>query len=351
MGVFIFMYAVFVGLYFLSFDWINAQKQRLYKTIICTTILVVIQGFRNETIGVDSYNVYRPYFDMLPGTLESLWDFSDTFANFEVGYCTLTKLIKLFTDDTQIYILICSILSIVPISYSIYKHSTNVVFSFIIFASFIVYHFGFSGIRQAIAIGLTVISYEFLLKQDKWKFVLCVLLASSFHTSAILFLIAYPCCHYLKISDTKMLILMFLFIGMLPFIKPLATMMVSLIFGGDKYVSYISKDVEPSYNLMILLFCLFLLSFISKDSRVVTLRIMIFIAVCFQSLGLLSNAATRIAYYFYIYLPIILPLSISTSKYRKSILNVALMAFMIFFYFYSNSSGYLDVIPYRFCWE
>lgn len=351
MEVFILMYIAFIALLFVPKRAANSQKGRMIEVIVCTLILVGIQGLRHETIGNDSCIVYRPYFEMLPGTIDSLLDLSDSFGNFETGFIVFNKLIKLFTDNTQIFIFICSALGVIPISYMIYRHSTNVVFSFIIFASFIIYYFGFSGIRQAVAVGISVISYEFILRKKKTLFFLSVILASLFHTSAIMFLIAYPCYHYLKLSYKKTLLYLALFVMVLPWMKTIAITMTSLVFGGDKYLAYLSKDVLPSYNLMILLIGFFLLSLISKDPRVVQMRSLIFLSACFQSLGLFSSAATRLAYYFFVYLSIFLPIAISTSKYKNSFLQFATIAFMIFFFFYYASGGNMGVTPYKFFWE
>lgn len=352
MAVFIWMYILLGVIFLMSTEVHNVKKKRLFQSISCFLLLWLIQGLRHETIGVDSYNAYRPFYENLSGTLNSLYDFREEFYNYETGFVTYSKLLKFIGLDTQMFILISSFLSIGPIAYFIYKHSPNIILSFCIFASFNIYHFGFSGIRQAIAIGLTTLACEMAFLKKNILFVVIVVLASTFHFSAIIFLIVYPLCNKLNISLGKMIGISTLFIVSLFSLKSLTAPLVELIFGGDRYTGVLSNTGALSYNLLILLYAFLLFTYVSKSESVIKYRPILLIAVAFQSLGLLSTYASRLAYYYSFFLAITLPLTCQTFRFRMRLfVNFVIVVFMIYFYFYVNSDGYLDVIPYKFFWK
>lgn len=214
----------------------------------------------------------------------------------------------------------------------------------------------FSGLRQAVAIGIIALSFQFVVKQRIIPFVALVLLASTMHVSAVLFLIYYPLCNWIEMTNKKYTIASIIFFVALFSLKSILTILLPLIFGEDKYMGYIDNDSAPAYNLTILLAILWLFTFCIKQPSLLLryYRMALFCATCCQSLGILSQTGTRIAYYFILFISLALPQVISElniSKANKGMLTFGLSAFMIFFFFYSNSGGYLDVIPYYFYWE
>lgn len=351
MGVFIFLFAILFLLYVSTTKKQYASRDRLWLTVFCTLLLVCIQGLRHETIGVDSYRAYRHFFESVSGGFATLLDKTDyRSTGFEPGFVFLTKLIKTLNEDTQFYIFTCSALSIIPIAYLIYKYADNIPFAFIIFSSLMVYHFGFSGIRQFLAIGLTAISFDCVTHKRLLWFIVFVLFAASVHSSAILFLLAYPLYHKLHLSLTKML---FVVLGVslcFIFLESIVLGLTKILFGGEKYMGYVSNTSVKSYNLMLLFAGLLFFTYLTTNKRVVPLRSMILLAVVFQSTGLISTTASRMSLYFIPYISLALPMTTNTIK-NKGIIELIWIAFFIFFYFYANAGGYLEVIPYKFFWE
>lgn len=353
MGVFIFLFIALVFIKIIT-NGIHEDKKRLFQAISCFLLLWLIQGLRHESIGIDSATSYRPYFDSIIPNWHSIFDFDNGFANFEIGFIILNRLFKtVISSNTQCFILFTSFLSIAPISFIIYKYSNNIIFSFWIFASLQIYYFGFSGIRQAIAISICCLSFHYIVKKQIPIFVSLVLLASTIHTSALLFLPAYWLYHKVNISS-KMLCVSLIGIAFGVFsLRSIATTIVSLLFGGEKYLSALEIEGVPSYNLLIIFIVILLASYLSNDEKILKFRSFILVTVAFQSLGLITTYATRIGYYYYVFFPIIIPIIIGTSpfiKEKKIIIGIACILFCLFF-FHVNGNGYLDVIPYKFFWE
>lgn len=73
----------------------------------------------------------------------------------------------------------------------IYDLSAEFSFSFLLFMSFGYYFNSMNTIRYYLALALAVVSMKYVLKKEYGKFVLTVLLASSFHKSVLLVLLVY----------------------------------------------------------------------------------------------------------------------------------------------------------------
>lgn len=349
MGPFIFLYTILIALYVLTLHNQKRKSSRAIQAVFCAVVLIAIQGLRHNDIGIDSCNTYRPFFESVTSGLSNLFDFDDIYYGFELGFIVFTKFVKTMFDNTQFYIILCSIISIAPVAYLIYKYSKNIPLSFIIFSSFIVYHFGFSGIRQAMAVGVTCLAFECLMQKKAILFIIITLIASSIHSSAILFLISYPLYHHLCLSPAKLIIFGGIFVICLFIGDSIVIGLTELIFGGEKYLSKLMEDAVPSYNLMILLTAILLFTFTSNNDQILKFRSMLLMAVVFQSLGLISSSASRMAYYFIPYLSIALPMTTNSFRLRH-LLEVGLIFLMVTFFFYLNGSGYLGVIPYKFFW-
>ena len=351
MGVFIFIYIAFVVIYLITNS--NANNKRLTQTILCFLLLWLIQGLRHSSVGIDSATSYIPYFERISVSWDSLFDFNDSFANFEIGYIVFNKLFKFFiSTDPQLFILACSFISIAPIAWVIYKYSPNIIFSFWVFSSFQIYHFGFSGIRQAIAIGICTLAYNFIVQKKIPVFIALVLLAATFHTSAILFLPAYWIYHKLNMSP-KMLFVYIIAIVLLMFtVKSVASTLVSLVFGGEQYLSALEESAVPSYNLLIFFIIIFISTYISQNEELAKLRSFVLMTVAFQTLGIITTHATRIGYYYFVFFSLAIPYAIETSNLKsKGLIRGLLSMILAIFFFYVNGGGYLEVIPYKFFWE
>lgn len=351
MGVFIFIYIAFIGIYLITKNKIGGKRE--IQAILCFLLLWLIQGLRHSSVGIDSATSYIPYFESLSVSWDSLFDFKDTFANYEIGYIVFNKLFKFFiSTDPQLFILTCSFVSIAPIAWVIYKYSPNIIFSFWVYASFQIYHFGFSGIRQSIGIGICTLAYKFIVQKKIPAFTALVLLASTFHTSAILFLPAYWIYHKLNMSP-KMLFVYIMLIAILMFtVRSVATTLVSFIFGGELYLNALIDDTVPSYNLLIAFLLILISTYISQNEELAKLRSFVLMTVAFQALGIISSHATRTGYYYFVFFSLAIPYAIETSNLNsKGFIRGLIAMILAIFFFYVNGGGYLDVIPYKFFWE
>lgn len=153
-------------------------------SIIIAVLLVAILSFRDSSIGIDVKG-YLNYWAQA-----GIRDTSET-TRFEPMFVKLNELSHSVSSSPHVFLTIVGILSIAPIAFVIYKRSYDPLLSWLIYICLGFYAFTFSGLRQAIAYGLTTLSIYFIQKRKLIPFLLLVGLASTFHFSALIFLPAY----------------------------------------------------------------------------------------------------------------------------------------------------------------
>lgn len=131
---------------------------------------------------------------------DSFYYFSEAYEGYyEPGYLALLSFIRGFTSNYTLFLTVLTFLSIsIKVSFFFKYHKE---FFFTLLFLFYCYYFGdIFAVRQNLAVSLTLFSTVFIIKRKPICFVLAVLLASSFHTSAVLYFFAYYF-YWNKIND------------------------------------------------------------------------------------------------------------------------------------------------------
>jgi len=350
MGVFVIMYVIMFITWGGS-DVFPKKNRSMIICVICGLILWLIQSFRGFSVGTDLI-VYIPFF-------ENIAYREYTSNDIEIGYFFFNKIIyNRISEDPSVFLSIVSATLLIPITIIIKRYSKNPALSFIIFASFVVYIFSFSALRQTIAIGFTTLSYIFVEKKKILPFLGLVILATLFHTTAIIFIIVYPLCNWVTMTWKKYLICFCIGGGLLFSLKTVINFILPILFSEkqEHYMGYYSDEVTPAYNLAILIFLFFLATFFVKrpTKTDLNMRMIIFIAFWCQCLGLISPVASRIGFYFFAFIGVLLAnigYEFSIHSQDRNLASIAMALLMVWFFFSRYTNGYLEVIPYKFVWE
>ncbi len=344
--------------YFLAkllFDFSASHSTRFRKTqcAVYGGTAWLVMALRSPQNGIDMKG-YLPMFEHI-----SRFSFEDALTrevmNYEQGYVVFNKLASLLSDNIQYFIVLNAAIIILIVSHIIYRYSTNIFLSFLIFVSFGCYTLCFSGLRQALAIALIFWSFKYLTGNKPLKFAATVLVASTFHTSALIFGIMWFVKNIRLTFSRGLGALLVYSILVLPFLKVLLPIISSGVF-DDKYSSY-GSDEGGAITMAVVYSFVFLGSYLltKNDARPIinTYRWAILFAAFFQFLGLVSQGAiTRMAFYFSIFFCLFIPAVLSNinSQTRPYINTTAAILFAIFFLI-TISSGYLNIVPYHFFWE
>lgn len=237
----------------------SKQKKQSITMTVFFIILLAILMLRHRSVGAD----IQKYISMFRTTAKL--PFNKIFQVFEseYSYFILNKIISLFTLDTQWFLVIMAVIAVIPVAVLYIKESENAILSISIFVIISNFAMLFSGLRQSIAVAIIVISYFFVKKKKPIWFVLFVLLAFTFHKSALVALLLYPFYH-MNITRNKLLIFVPIIGAVLIFNRPIFEFLLDFL--GEYGESY--RYEETGAYTMIILFVLFVaLSFIAPEER------------------------------------------------------------------------------------
>ena len=364
MGVFwlLFIYMFLIASLFHNSG--NSKNKRKMETIWIGLGPFLILALRSPTCGIDLINETgsgNGYYGNFSIIAKSSWSeiFTPSFFNnnYEIGFLIYNKLVSYISDNPQFFLAFTAIICVGCVGYVIYKYSSNIFLSFIIYICLGQYIFSFSGLRQAIAISLSLLGLSFILERKNWHFFILLLLAISFHTTAIILFAAWPLCRK-EMKTSTLIFLLLLVIVSIPAMKLLLSLVLSII--GLYSLEAITEG--QSITMFLVYYTLLAISIIIKpnykgnqykDKLFCIYRWMILFAVFGQSLGFIdSGYLTRIGYYFSIYFCLYLPELFYglNREFQKVIYPLIVLLFVAFFYL-TTSDGYLDVVPYSFYWE
>ena len=280
---------------------------------------------------------------------------------WELGYTIYNKIISLISEEYRFFLVVTAVLVLIPI-YKLYskehKYSFLLIVLFINMPCFLMI---FSGLRQAIATSIGILSFMALENKKYFLSVLLVMLAICFHTSAYVLFLLYPA-FLLKIKTKHLLVvvpaMLLIYIYRIPLLKALISL------SPEKYEEFYSEIQETGAVGMMVLFLLFsVFSFAMLDENTMTkrdfcLRNILLIATILQFFVPIHALVQRMSYYFLVFVPIaILSVVQAPKKWLKDVSDIAVVAMCLFFvvYFFYNGAystdNLLDVFPYKFYWS
>lgn len=146
--------------------------------------LFLMAGLRYD-VGTDYFYTYRPLFDAVAAGAGP----ADVYPEF--GFWLLVKCIQLLGGG-HIWVFLISSAVIVGFFFAgIYDLSEIPWYSVALFLLTECYFISLNGVRQFMGIAILFFAYRFIRKPCFWKFAICVVAASLFHMSCLIFLPLY----------------------------------------------------------------------------------------------------------------------------------------------------------------
>lgn len=186
------------------------------------------------------------------------------------------------------------------------KYSAKPGLSIITFVVIGSYGFSFTGLRQTLALAVLMYSYKYLIEKSFIKFSLLVLLATTFHSSAIIFIIAYFAYHMKKSFFSLGVLSVFGLIAVINS-KALVSLYLNLFDAVDAYGAYLEKEEGLTITgfliyFSILIFTLFFVYNNKWNARDPKLTHLLLISVVFRILSVVWFAEFfRISMYFSVF--------------------------------------------------
>lgn len=343
--------------YFLIFNilllGIVLQPQRTVtrKMIYCfiiSIILIIVSGLRHLSVGNDTWNYVNIFYRYNQMSINEL--FQNHFG-IEFGYVILNKFIGSLSLGHQWLLLFTAVVFTLSVSKFIYDYSNDVVLSYLVLFSFSFFQFSMTGVRQTLAISIVIFGIKYALDKKLIKFSLVVLLASTFHQSALVAFFIYLATYFkmsklMKVSSIVLIAIVYV----------LRNSIVNFLFMfiPDGRYNYLSDGGGETVLLVVFLTFIVGLMFhknYDKVSRYANFEYgMIILGILFQVFTPVQNIFFRIAMYFTIILVVFIPNLFSGFKsserlIMKYMIYIALL--VQYFIFTKNAAG---VVPHEFFW-
>jgi len=332
--------------YLMGGEKIQGQKSGTLYCVMMGTLLFLIAGLRGESVGNDTDGYIRHFFDAMN------MPFREILRNYEEPvFYFLCRIIGIFTNSPQIMLMVVGAITGFSFAHFIRKHSVNYMLSFLMLFPFQFYSFCLSGLRQALALSLVLIAYDFVVERRFVPFLIIIAVAFFSHTSA---LFALPI--YLLPNKKPKPLEVFIILLIVPAIYFSRRLILSV---GLQYV-YSDYELLSSERVSILTVILYgLLAiwpfFVFKKAKEDNFRVMkcVFLGFIIQLFVALEPNIFRIALYYQLFGLLIVPLLINEVKDVRlqkplAIWLVIIVCFIMFSSFTFTSAG---INPYYFFWD
>lgn len=345
----------------------QGTKDRKQYIVIMAVLHSLLSGLRHQYLTGDMQTYCYKYWR----TLNEGWFSEEVFQggrNF--GFNWLLKFFSTLSDgEFQIFLIAVAIFIEATVAYLIYKYSPLPWLSFLVWNCMGFYIFGFSAIKQSIAMALVMIALIGIMEEKPKHFALFTILAGSVHAPALVFLPAY---FLSKQKFTLRTLLIYICGALAVFINKNQIVKFMENFYYEEDIIGDSADLGGRFFL-ILLFIIAgfaLKGFNGKYfSKVANL---IIVAAVLQMFSGFDNIFTRLTDYYLQFLIVFIPLAFADYKDErlsgvsegisldippklKLLIIIFLVMFLIWFYNRSyidiDINIYDDYTNYRFFWE
>ncbi|PEG75341.1 hypothetical protein CP371_06970 [Pediococcus acidilactici] len=331
------------------------SKSAISKFLYCGAFLIIfVPGAIRYYVGVDYTTYSNLQIPMVlsgnPVKVEALYRWVIKIGYWMSGYTTY-QLIFAITNFLIVFFLFLYIKD----------QSKNKWLSILIFMTGGFFYFSLSGMRQAIGVVIALWALKFIKEKRFWYYLISIIVASLFHTAAIVFLVFYFV-DRIEINPYVMLVIMVVVRGLASQIRELLIVISSRLglyseyFGGKFDVAGLYSSVLPTIVFLVMVFLCISRFILGKDlfyKNQVEINIH-YVACLIVSMINFLPTPTRLLYLFIPVYITLIPniISFYEDKRLKVFIYVAIVIIlsmlMYVLLFVQNS---YSVLPYRFVWN
>lgn len=166
----------------------SKRKQKEYL-IVSGAVIALVMGMRYPYYAiVTDLESYVRFYELVGRTP---WDRVFDVSRFEYGYVVMNKLLVSVVPWSQSIVLFEAAFVVFCMAHFIYRNSEHAFLGMLYYVTLGTMAFHLTGFRQSFAMSICLLSIECIKSRQFMKFVLIVVLAATFHKSAIAFIPAY----------------------------------------------------------------------------------------------------------------------------------------------------------------
>lgn len=339
--------------------------------IIAICLPCLLAGVRSLNIGTDVLNYVNPIY-LAASSINGFNNFIHTYifysyelvpiSNYEIGYDLFVYLITKIFGNFFSLLFITQLLIIAPIVMGLWKFRSRFPAWLGILTYYLLfYNTSLNMVRQSIAISFLAYGFSYLVQKKYLNYFGLVLLACTFHVTAVIGIIFLGIFIFLnKSAETKKniplrLLLIFVISLLIVYVPPLLNITLKIL-GVSRYSQgYIRNSASIAINQIILVVpVIFLLLFQWKRNKnnndiKIFLLAMLLCNLALSQLSSTSEFASRITAYFSIFNIYVFPcVTMDKSYIRKSLILALILMYLIGYWYYSYViMGYSGTIPFQ----
>lgn len=170
---------------------IKYLRKRWAWLFLAALPMLALIALRGSDVGADTSGYLKFFNQMVDTPWRSIFIVNESEYQFEPGFVVFEKLITYVTQNAKVYqVIYSSVYLLAVVTFANQLEKANFSFLFF-FATLGTYIFMFTGVRQCLAMSICLFSYKFIKEHKFIPFLLLLVLAFTFHKSAILFIAAY----------------------------------------------------------------------------------------------------------------------------------------------------------------
>ena len=344
-----------------------SKVKNIIFTVIAFSQLFAISLFRYQ-IGYD-YNMYAVGCQFMNED-----GFSNlTYNDWEIGFVLMTKLLGLILPDYMWYMGLMTVLTIIPAAIFICRHSEMPWVSTILYVNLFLFIMSMNFVRQALALSLVMLAWEFLKRNQFIPFLIIILIASLFHQTVLIMIPVYL---LVKMTPTFKELIIYAYMLLWFYIS--STGFIDLItkFYHEEYTGsvFLTEGVSFIYAILpvLLIVCAFILvkagtiNVTNENKYIINLSLIASILMVTMSR---HSIIERLSYYFITFVILLVPviyrsirtkgvtlklsntktISITTERQKIAAAVLFLLAVLVLSYahfYYGLNEGAHGVVPY-----
>lgn len=321
----------------------GSVKNRRTIWVITCILLTIIVGLRSYRTGNDTIQYVTRFLSLRGRTYTDIG-----MMNYrDIGFYYFIRSIGIITSSPTIFLLITSFFTLMGVFDITYRNSDYPILVLFFYITLGNYLFLFTGIRQALAMSICLISVRFIEKHRFVPFALLVYLASTMHHSALIFLPSYFLAG--RKINRRNLFITFIVTLIAYFSYDRLLVIANDIIGYE----YGIEELDNGLIFYIVLLTILIYGYINRDywinseNQLIIMNLGIICAVIW-TFRLIGRTAERPSMYWLNLIPVVLTNSTKSTLMKTHSKNdqIVLMAavFLSLVLFYRRASG----LPYSF---
>ena len=312
------------------------------RAILVAGLMWLLMGFRDQTVAGDTI-AYVSDFLNKPIQWLTIGDFlSET---REPLFYLLEWLCQKITSSYTVYLFITSLMVAVGFFDLLKNYSDDMFLSVLIFSCIGSMYFCMAGLRQAIAMGVTMLAFRFARERRLLMFSLLCFIAYEFHNSANVFALVYPIVNWSASWKSWLAVIVFAYLGI--------TRNESVMTAANYFTARDYEMAEVGLNhtmffiqLVFVIFCFVYERVYKKmgvDPDFNSFLLLSFIGLCYQSLTPIRGEFFRVSSYFSVYLCLAVPRVFTwINKEEKGIIYPMMtISILAYIYIFGAAKSYM----------